>query len=183
MDRALVADALTSARVVMTPVMAALLAQRRIDAATIVLGLAWMTDFLDGRMARSADRPTRLNGWDLRVDSWLAVGQGVGLGFGGYFTWWVVGPLTGLVAWGSVTLRNPSPVMVGIGALTGSFIWVILFEAVVWWLPIAYGLVLWVADWHRFWHVIMPALWRGALSIVRLERHTDRRLVLDEWID
>lgn len=183
MDRALLADALTSARVVMAPVMAALLAQRRLDAATIVLGLAWMTDFLDGRAARSALRPTRLNGWDLRVDAWLAVGQGVGLGFGGYFSWWLVAPVTALVAWGSVTLRNPSPVMLGIGVLSGLLVWVILFRSVVWWLPLAYGFVLWMADWERFWHVIMPALWRGAVSIVRLERHADRRLVLDEWVN
>ena len=183
MDRAFLADAMTSARIVMAPVMAALLAQGRVDAAAVVLGLAWLTDFLDGRLARGAARPTRLNGWDLRVDAWLAVGQGVGLGFGGFFSWWLVGPVTGLVAWGSVTLRNPSPVMVGIGALSGGLIWVILFEAALWWLPVAYGLILWMFDWNRFWTVVMPALWRGVVSIARRERHTERRMVLDEWVD
>ena len=183
MDRAFLADALTSARIVMAPVLAALLAQRRIDAAAIVLGVAWATDFLDGRAARGASRPTKLNGWDLRVDAWLAVGQGVGLGFGGYVSWWLIGPITALVAWGSVTLRNPSPVMVGIGALSGALVWVILFESAVWWLPVAYGVILWIVDWNRFWQVIMPALWRGVVSIVRFERHEDRRMVLDEWVD
>ena len=182
-DRANVADLLTFSRLLSAPVLAWLVGFRSLDTAIVVVGFAWCTDFLDGRFARSAPRDTRLKGWDLRADAWLAVGLGIGLGCGGYFSWWLMAPIAGLVFLGSVLLANPSSVMVGIGILSAMFLWAVLHNASLWWLPGVYVVALLVANWRRFWAVIMPALWRSLVVRAVGERGRGRGLVLDEWVD
>ena len=182
-DRANVADLLTFSRLLSAPVLAWLVGFRSLNTAIVVVGFAWCTDFLDGRFARAAPRDTRLKGWDLRADAWMAVGLGVGLGYGGYFSWWLVAPLAGLVFLGSVLLANPSSVMVGIGILSAMFLWAVLDNASLWWLLGVYVVVLLVANWRRFWRVIMPALWRSLTVRAVGERGRGRGLVLDEWVD
>ena len=183
LDRANVADLLTFSRLLSAPVLAWLVGFRSLDTAIVVVGFAWCTDFLDGRFARAAPRDTRLKGWDLRADAWLAVGLGIGLGCGGYFSWWLMAPIAGLVFLGSVLLANPSSVMVGIGILSAMFLWAVLHNASLWWLPGVYVVALLVANWSRFWAVIMPALWRSLVVRAVGERGRGRGLVLDEWVD
>ena len=185
MDRAQLADLLTFSRLLAGPVLVALLAGRRLEAAALFLTLAWFTDFFDGRMARSSDRPTRLNGWDLRADAWLAAGLGIGLGLGGYLTWWLVGPLSLFVFAGAVLLVNPAPVMVGIGALTGLMLLTFVTEGSWWWVPAGALLILLIPARKRFIHTILPALWAGVVSLTTGENPEaetrGRRLTVDEW--
>ena len=185
MDRAQLADLLTFSRLLAGPVLVALLAGRRLEAAALFLTLAWFTDFFDGRMARSSDRPTRLNGWDLRADAWLAAGLGIGLGLGGYLTWWLVGPLSLFVFAGAVLLTNPAPVMVGIGVLTGLMLLTFVTEGSWWWVPAGALLILFVPARKRFIHTILPALWAGVVSLTTGENPEaatrGRRLTVDEW--
>ena len=185
MDRAQLADLLTFSRLLAGPVLVALLAGRRLEAAALFLTLAWFTDFFDGRMARSSDRPTRLNGWDLRADAWLAAGLGIGLGLGGYLTWWLAGPLSLFVFAGAVLLVNPAPVMVGIGALTGLTLLTFVTEDSWWWVPAGALLILLVPSRKRFLHTILPALWAGVVSLTTGEdpeaETRGRRLTVDEW--
>ena len=182
-DRANLADLLTLSRLLVTPLIAWLVAARSLDTAVVLLGFAWCTDILDGRLARAALRVTRLNGWDLRADAWLSAGLGVGLGLGGYFSWWIVAPVAGVAFVGSLLFTNPSPVMVGIGALSGMFLWTVLRQASLWWLPGVYLAALLLADWRRFWGVILPALWYSLMALAPGDRRRETSLVLDDWVD
>lgn len=45
----------------------------------ILLSISWITDFLDGRLARRASTPTRLGRWDVWADTAVGAGLVVGL--------------------------------------------------------------------------------------------------------
>ena len=182
LDRADVADLLTLARLISAPIMLWLVSIRSLDAAVLVAAIAWWTDFLDGRMARKADRESRLKEWDLRADAWLASAMGLGLGLAGYFSWWVIAPLAAVVLFMSVLLSNPAVVMAGVGGQYGMFLMAIYLWADLWWLGVLHVLVFLVAGWKRFWGVVLPAFWAGIAALVS-GRRRDRRLVLDDWAE
>lgn len=182
LDRADAADLLTLARLISAPVMLWLVSNRSLDAAVLVVVLAWWTDFLDGRLARKAHRETRLKDWDLRADAWLASAVGVGLGMAGYFSWWVVAPLAAIVLVMSVLQSNPAAVMMGVAVQYGMFLIAIYLWADLWWLGVLHVLVFLVAGWKRFWGVVLPAFWAGLAGLVS-GRGRDRRLVLDDWAE
>ncbi len=73
LDRADVADLLAPARLICAPIMLWLVSIRSLDAAVLVVVIAWWTDFLDGRLARKAHRETRLrNGTYALMPVWPA---------------------------------------------------------------------------------------------------------------
>ena len=166
LDRADVADLLTLARLLSAPIMLWLVSIRSLDAAVLLAVIAWWTDFLDGRLARRADRESRLKDWDLRADAWLASAIGLGLGLAGYFSWRVAVPLAAAVLVMSVLLSNPSVVMVGVAVQYGMFILATYLWADLWWLGVLHVLALLGAGWKRFWGVVMPAFWAGLAALV-----------------
>lgn len=182
-DRAAVADLLTFSRLLSAPFLAWLVASRHVDGAAIVVGLAWCTDFFDGRLARSAVRDTILKEWDLRTDSWMAVALGVGMGLGGYFSWWVLGPVAAVVFVASVTFRNPSLVMVGTGYLFGAFLLAATQHGTLRWLPALYVVVALIAGRRRFFGVVLPAVWNGLTAVLPGHRSRGTTLVVDDWLD
>ncbi len=182
LDRADVADLLTLARLVSAPIMLWLVSVRSLDAAVLVAVIAWWTDFLDGRLARRAHRESRLKSWDLRADAWLASAMGLGLGVAGYFSWWVIAPIAGIVLVMSVLLSNPAVVMAGVGGQYGMFILATYLWADLWWLGVLHVLVFLGAGWKRFWGVVMPAFWAGLAALVS-GRGRRGRLVLDDWAE
>lgn len=182
LDRADAADLLTLARLISAPIMLWLVSNRSLDAAVLVVVIAWWTDFLDGRLARKAHRETRLKDWDLRADAWLASAVGLGLGLAGYFSWWVVAPLAAVVLVVSVLLSNPSAVMVGVAAQYGMFFMATYLWADLWWLAVLHVVVFLVAGWRRFWDVVWRAFWAGLAGFVT-GRRRHRRLVLDDWAE
>lgn len=182
LDRADAADLLTLARLISAPIMLWLVSNRSLDAAVLLVVVAWWTDFLDGRLARKAHRETRLKDWDLRADAWLASAVGLGLGFAGYFSWWVVAPLAAVVLVMSVLLSNPAAVMVGVAVQYGMFLMATYLWSGLWWLGVLHVLVFLGAGWKRFWGVVMPAFWAGVAALVS-GRGRDRRLVLDDWVE
>lgn len=182
LDRADAADLLTLARLISAPIMLWLVSNRSLDAAVLLVVVAWWTDFLDGRLARKAHRETRLKDWDLRADAWLASAVGLGLGLAGYFSWWVVAPLAAVVLVVSVLLSNPSAVMVGVAAQYGMFFMATYLWADLWWLAVLHVVVFLVAGWRRFWDVVWRAFWAGLAGFVT-GRRRHRRLVLDDWAE
>lgn len=181
-DRAALADMLTLSRLLSVPLAVWVTATRSLNTAMILVGLAWCSDYFDGRLARSAERKTRLSQWDLRADLWLAAGLGAGMGMAGYFSWWVIVPLAGFVFLGPLFLTNPSPMMVGLACLYTMFLWTLVSRGGWWWLPALYLLVLLAADWDRFRGVIMPALWRSLSALIPGERFRPKSMVLDDWV-
>lgn len=182
-DRALVADLLTFSRLLSAPLLLWLVAIGSLDVAVVVLGFAWCTDFFDGRFARSAPRDTILKEWDLRADAWLAVALGAGLGLSGLISWWLLAPVAAVVFVGSVLFANPAAVMVGTGYLFGMFLWSVTQWGGLRWLPAVYLVVALVANWRRFFRIILPALWHGLVAVVPGKRVRGRALVLDDWVD
>jgi len=77
---AALADALTLSQVVLGVVVAWLIGTRRTEGAAVALAVAWLTDFLDGRVARMAVAPSRLGAFDMPADVFLGAGVVVGLG-------------------------------------------------------------------------------------------------------
>jgi len=180
MGRAFAADALTAARLFLGLGLFWLVALDNLGWGAALLALAWVTDFLDGRLARSTPHPTRLAAWDLRVDSTVSVCVLIGMGVTGHIPWLLV---AAVLALGSVTAfsGNPSPAMVMMGIVYGWFMWILLIQRPLgWWLPFAGGAIIGMADWHRFTRVIMPAFFKGLAALVRGPR-TDLKPVLDDW--
>ena len=182
LDQADVADLLTLARLLSAPIMLWLVSNRSLDAAVLVVVVAWWTDFLDGRLARRAHRETRLKDWDLRADAWLASAAGLGMGLAGYFSWWVAVPLAAVVLVMSVLVSNPAAVMVGVAAQYGMFIMALYLWADLWWLVVLHVIVFLLAGWRRFWDVVWRAFWAGLAGLVT-GRRRHRRLVLDDWAE
>ena len=182
LDRADVADLLTLARLLSAPIMLWLVSIRSLDAAVVVAAIAWWTDLLDGRMARKADRESRLKDWDLRADAWLASAIGLGLGLGGYFSWRVAVPLAAVVLVMSVLISNPAAVMVGIAVQYGMFIVAMCLWADLWWFGVLHVIGFVGATWKRFWGVLLPAFWAGAAALVS-GRRRNRGLVVDDWAE
>ncbi len=182
MQRALAADVLTGSRLVVAAVIAGVVAAGSLDWAAVLISVAWVTDFFDGRLARSTPTPTRLHAWDLRVDTILGVGLMIGMALGGYMPWWTV-PVLGLTLGGATqVLKNPSPAMLLLGYVYAWFLWLMIFETeLLGWVPFATLPFLAVFDWKRFTRVILPAFFKGMASLLRGERRDEIEPVLDDW--
>lgn len=78
------ADTLTAVRVPLAVLLALVLAAERLMSGVVILICAWITDTLDGILARRAPGMTRLGLWDAYADGAVAVGLMAGLVWGGY---------------------------------------------------------------------------------------------------
>ena len=183
MKRAFVADILTGCRLVIAVIVAAVVGAQSLDWAAVLISVAWLTDFLDGRIARSTDQQTRLHAWDLRADAILGIGLLVGMAIGGYLAWWTVPILVGLLGGATQLLKNPSPAMLMLGLTYARFLWLMLFETKQFgWMPFAMLPVLAIFDWHRFIRVIMPAFFKSAAALLRGRAKSDMEPILDDWV-
>ena len=144
--------------------------------------MAWLSDFFDGRLARSTPHDTRLGEWDFRVDALVGAGILVGLGIASILPIWVVAVF--LLALGATVLtNNPTPAMLMIGVSYAVFLWFVLNEAAnLALLPVIAVIPLTVLDWRRFTTVILPAFFHGAAQL--LKGHVargDHASALDDW--
>ncbi len=179
--KAQVADLLTASRVLLAMLLAVAVATSSFPTATVVLVVAWLTDLLDGRLARAATSATRLGAWDFRIDVSLGAAILVGLMLSGLGSPWLVVPAIGFLAGLTLITGNPAPSMLLLAYGYAWFLWILLdLRPLFWWLPFASILLLLVVDWHRFTTVILPAFFRGIATLGRSER-PDGGPVLDRW--
>ncbi len=82
------ADALTSLRVVAALAAGVAATQGRLTLAAAWVVLGWATDSLDGPLARRAARPTRLAPYDPHADALLGVAVAAGVAIGGRAPIW-----------------------------------------------------------------------------------------------
>lgn len=153
---AVVADILTMSRFGIALVMIPIAWTLHLGAVSVLVSLAWATDFLDGRLARAAGVIGRMGRWDLTADT--AVG---------------VGLLIGLAGARRVPVGVAIVVIVGLGAwfLMGNFAASLLLQlagylpllAILWarrssgwWLPFVTAITIGVADWRRLLTVNIP---------------------------
>lgn len=86
---ALLADLLTAGRALIAIGLIPILGTGRVALGALLVGVAWLSDFFDGRAARASGVPTVLGSWDLDADT--AVGGAIVLGFtfSGWVEWWL----------------------------------------------------------------------------------------------
>ncbi|MBT8211913.1 MAG: CDP-alcohol phosphatidyltransferase family protein [Acidimicrobiia bacterium] len=181
--RAVTADVLTGSRAVLAVAVMLAVGSNRFDWAAVFVTLAWITDFFDGRLARSTDHPTRLGDWDLRIDITLGIGILLGLGWSGWLAWPAV--LVPLVVLGAlaIAMHNPSPTMLLLAYIYVAFFWVLIVERPLGgWLPFAALPLIATLDWGRFTRVILPVFFKGMAALARGERTPNTKPVLDEWV-
>lgn len=166
-----VADGLTAARTMLAVGIAALVADDSIDAAALVLAIAWLTDALDGPLARHADAPTRLGDWDMPADVSVGAGMLVGLGFAGTMPLWLVITLLIGAGGGFIFLRSPALGMILQAVAYGVFLWRLWSEgAPTRWVPVAVAGTIGVLDFRRLTRIVLPEFFRGVSQAVRLHR-------------
>ncbi len=156
-----IADGLTILRLVAAVALIALVWNGRWTAVAVVVGMAWLSDFLDGRLARRAGGGTRLGDWDMQADT--AVGAGLALGLIAHGTLPDVIGFPALVIFGALyLLGNVAASM--LLQLTGYVPTLLILwsdRPALWWLPFSVIILIAVVDWKRLFLIAIPAFLRG----------------------
>lgn len=175
-----VADVLTASRVVLALVIGIAVGADRLGVAVLVLMIAWLTDTLDGMIARASSGETKLGDWDFRVDVSLGIAILVGLAVADRIpVWLVVAAIALLAGWTWIT-GNPAPAMLMMALAYGWFLPVLIVEKPnFWWMPFGVIPVLLLLDWRRFFTVILPAFFKGMARIG--DEDPEVAPVLDRW--
>ncbi|HKZ75617.1 MAG TPA: CDP-alcohol phosphatidyltransferase family protein [Actinomycetota bacterium] len=176
-----VADALTFARVLLAPVLAVVLARGRLAPAAVVLSVAWLTDFADGRVARAGRGRTRLGGFDLPADTLVGAGVLVGLAADGYIPAPVAAAVLLVLGGGFLVLRNEALSMALQAVGYGGFLWRLWIQrSAFMWFPVLTIAAIAVLDRRRFTRIVLPGFLDGVRSALALRRGSGFRLPSDE---
>lgn len=178
---ATLADALTASRLLLAVAVGAALTGEHYRATSMLLVVAWATDYLDGLLARAARRPTKLGDWDFRVDVTLGIAILTGLAVAGVAPLWLVIAAVIVGAGSTLGTGNPAPAMLLMALAYGLLLALLLAERPeLWWLPfVAIGLLL-VLDWKRFLRTILPAFFNGMANLSSRGEEAGPP-VLDDW--
>ena len=163
------ADVLTIARLVVAVALIPVLGARRLTLGAVLLGSAWISDFLDGRAARASAGRTRLGDVDLWADTF--VGAGAVLGF---TVWGWIPPAIGL---------GLAALLLAAFALTRNEAMSMLLQAtgyalVIWrtwrdgppaslWLLLTIIAVIAVVNWRILWQRSLPTFLGGLAATFR----------------
>lgn len=181
-DLAHAADSLTLARLGFALLLVGAVATDRLALAAWLLAAAWVSDALDGRVARASMRATRLGHLDLAVDTAVGAGVLIGMGFGGHLP--VVLAIGAVVALGGgfLVLRNAA-LAFALQAMAYAWFMIVLWlkHPSAWWVPPATVAVLLVVGYRRLITMLVPAFLGGMAALVR--RRRGRGLGLDRGPD
>lgn len=158
----ILADLLTAVRLGIALVLPVVLGTGRLDTAAFLVSSAWMSDILDGRLARASVGEGRLGRWDLIADTAVGAGVVVGLaGAGKLPSWYAVGSLLLLGAWFIRTANIASSMLLQLAGYVPLLL-VLWSEQADWrWLPLATALWIGIVDWRRLIAVNIPGFLRG----------------------
>lgn len=95
----MVADGLTLTRLVIAVALVSVAWAGELTPVAILVSLAWVTDLLDGKLARAGPAPGRWGARDLDVDTAVGAGLLIGLIGSGAVTPWLMVPAAAF-AWG-----------------------------------------------------------------------------------
>lgn len=172
MIRAPLADLLTGSRLILGVVAADALISDRLLLFSVVLTGAWATDVFDGRLARTADRPTRFKDYDMVADTWVGACVMAGLGLSGRAPLWLA--TLGIVVLGAIYLRtrNPAVSQVLQGIAYGAALWLIFTShdtslAI----PLGALAVLLLLEYEKFFGKVLPMFFNGVAAFVRGEHY------------
>lgn len=157
--RRALADALTASRLVIT---VALAGRPAPETAAVLLAWAWVSDALDGPLARSAGRPGRLARFDHLIDAAVGVAVVWYLGTAGFWPLLpaVAGAILLLVVW-AVTRAFVAQMLL-LAVSYGAFLWwAFTLDTWAWTVLVVVALTTLVAEWPRFSHELVPGFLRG----------------------
>ncbi len=156
-----IADVLTMSRMVIAVALIPIVWSLSLGLAALMVSIAWLTDLLDGRLARAAGREGRLGSWDLRADT--AVGAGLLIGLTGSGTIPIWFSASALILFGGLFLAGnwaASMLLQLVGYLPLiSALW--SERPTGWWLPIFTVILIGILDWRRLLVVNIPNFVRG----------------------
>jgi len=168
---AVAADALTALRGLIAVALVIAVGWRHPMSGAALLGLAWLTDVSDGRVARRSATATRLGRWDLHFDAAVGAGLLTGLIAAGY----VPGPAFA-AAGGAATIwflyaGNPAGAMALQAVAYGPFLAVALRDATAgfWGLVGVLGSIA-IVDARHLVEWVLPTFFAGLLSPRRPRR-------------
>lgn len=149
-----------------------LLGTGRTTLGAAVVGLAWLSDFLDGRAARASARPTSLGGFDLWADTLVGAGAVLGFVAAGWLPWAVgVVVVAGLLGAFMLT-RNEAMSMLLQATGYGLVLWRTwrdgLFGALSWLLAII--ALIAVVNRRVFWERSLPTFLNGLADLLGSRR-------------
>lgn len=173
-----VADALTLTRALLALVLAVVLARGRLAPAAVLLSVAWLTDFADGRVARAGRGRTRLGGFDLPADTLVGAGVLVGLAADGYVPAPVAAAVLLVLGGGFLVLRNEALSMALQAVGYNGLLWTARSAHL--WAPVITIAAIAVLDRRRFTRIVLPGFFGGMRSALALRRGSGFRLPSDE---
>ncbi len=162
--RALVADLLTITRAGLAVLVIPAIWSGRLELAALIVSMAWLTDFLDGRLARMASDETRMGPWDLTVDTLFGAGLLVGLA--GAHVVPVLFAVVAIVALGGwfVTGNPTASMLLQLAGFLPLLRLLWLERPDAWWLPFLTAALIGLADWRRLLTINIPLFLRGLIG-------------------
>lgn len=155
------ADVLTASRLVCAVALIPMTWALALTPAAVLLSVAWLTDVLDGRIARLAGQEGRLADWDMLIDTAVGAAVLTGLAGAGELPPWLAVVL--VVGLGSLFLAGNLAAAMAL-QLSGylpflAILWVGRPQG--WWLPFVTAAVIGVIDWRRLVLINIPNFIRG----------------------
>jgi phosphatidylglycerophosphate synthase len=160
------ADGLTVSRLVIAIVLVPVTWSLSLGVSALLLSVAWVTDVLDGRLARAAGEEGRMGHWDLTADTAVGAGLLVGLAGSGEIPAWFAAAVLAIL--GTLFLfRSFAASMVlqvaGYASMI-SLLW--SRRPSFWWVPLATAILIGIIDWRRLVQVNIPGFLRPFTRVV-----------------
>jgi phosphatidylglycerophosphate synthase len=151
-----VADGLTVLRLVIAIVLVPATWSLSLSVSAWLVSVAWVTDVLDGRLARAAGEEGRMGRRDLTVDTAVGAGLLVGLAGSGEIPAWFA--VSVLVILGTLFLRGSFAASMLLQVAGYSSLIALLWSrgSSFLWMPMATAVLIGIIDWRRLLQVNIP---------------------------
>ncbi len=127
----------------------------------LLVSMVWVSDLLDGRLARLSGARTRLGRFDLAVDTVFGAAVVVGLVMAGILPWWF--GLPSIVVFGGLFFAGnvAAAMLLQLTGFVPLLIELWQRRPVNWWFPFAVAVLAGTIDWRRLVFTNIPMFIRG----------------------
>lgn len=155
-DSATIGDGLTVLRLVIAGALIPIAWSLNLEVMSLLLSMAWLTDVLDGRLARAAGREGRMGKWDLPADTAVGAGLVIGLTGAGTFPVWLA--MGVLIVLGGLFLRGnfAASMLLQLAGYVPAIGLLWSERPAGWWLPLITAVAVGVVDRGRLFRVNIP---------------------------
>jgi phosphatidylglycerophosphate synthase len=169
------ADGLTLIRALLAALLIGTVATGRLVLAACMLAAAWITDALDGRLARASSRATHLGGLDLAVDTAVGACLLTGMTLYGTVSEGLAVVLLVVLGGGFLASKNAALSMALQAVAYAWFLLTLWDEGLrIRWLPLGVVTALFLIELRRLTTVVVPTFLSDLVSLVRAHHSTDR---------